>query len=306
MDFYQKYELIDPLPGEGTRSFRARQIATGREVAVHLLVGGKTPENEAMLTRLRALPEGSLRKLIEVGDNEGTTVRRHRGAAVSASGGMAGGTGARERARPLAIHARGDLEDTRGAGAPATARPSRAIAGAGRIHTNVPAGRRPRSSAGDAAAGRVYAYVSGIPCAGITAAGADAASGIAGYVRDQDHALSGSTEPACGGEGSGAAVPPGGERVHPHVPDGWRFTPTACRSRATGAGCVTAWGIHAYVRKAARGGAGTGAAWPSAKAQRTRRIHPRFPIAVTQRARPRGLAGAAAPARAARRIHAYV
>src|SRR5580700_4712596 len=73
MDFYQKYELIDPLSGEGTRSFRARQIATGREVTVHLLVGGRTPENEALLTRLRGLPQGSLRKLIEVGDNDGTT-----------------------------------------------------------------------------------------------------------------------------------------------------------------------------------------------------------------------------------------
>src|SRR5580692_3659337 len=73
MDFYQKYVLIDPLAGEGSKSFRARQISTGREVTVHLLTGGKTPENEALLTRLRTLPEGSLRKLIEVGDNEGTT-----------------------------------------------------------------------------------------------------------------------------------------------------------------------------------------------------------------------------------------
>src|SRR5580692_5913893 len=73
MDFYQKYELIDPLSGEGTRSFRARQIATGREVVVHLLTGGRTPENDALLTRLRGLPESSLRKLIEVGDNDGTT-----------------------------------------------------------------------------------------------------------------------------------------------------------------------------------------------------------------------------------------
>jgi len=73
MDFYQKYELIDPLPGEGTKSFRARQNTTGREVTVHLLIGGKTPENEALLTRLRNLPPVSLSKLIEVGDNEGTT-----------------------------------------------------------------------------------------------------------------------------------------------------------------------------------------------------------------------------------------
>ena len=56
MEFYQKYELIEPLPGEGTRVFRARQAATGREVAVHLLVGGYTPENEALLARLRAIP----------------------------------------------------------------------------------------------------------------------------------------------------------------------------------------------------------------------------------------------------------
>ena len=73
MDFYSKYELIDPLAGEGSRSFRARQTAGGREVAVHLLVGGKTPENEVLLARLRALPPLSMGKLIEVGDNEGTT-----------------------------------------------------------------------------------------------------------------------------------------------------------------------------------------------------------------------------------------
>ena len=73
MDFYQKYELIEPLAGEGTRSFRAKQTTTGREVNVHLLVGGKTPANEALLARLRALPPQSMSKLIEVGDNEGTT-----------------------------------------------------------------------------------------------------------------------------------------------------------------------------------------------------------------------------------------
>jgi hypothetical protein len=73
MDFYRKYELSDPLSGEGTRSFRAKQISTGREVSVHLLVGGKTPGNEALLARLRGLPPQSMGKLIEVGDHEGTT-----------------------------------------------------------------------------------------------------------------------------------------------------------------------------------------------------------------------------------------
>ena len=72
MDFEQKYELIEPLPGEGPQSYRARQAVTGREVSVHLLTGGKTPQNEAWLTRLRALPPHSLARLIEVGDHKGT------------------------------------------------------------------------------------------------------------------------------------------------------------------------------------------------------------------------------------------
>ena len=72
MDFYEKYELIEPLPGEGTKSFRAKQISTAREVTVHLLVGGRTPDNDALLTRLRAIPAQSFSKLIEVGDNSGT------------------------------------------------------------------------------------------------------------------------------------------------------------------------------------------------------------------------------------------
>jgi len=73
MDFYQKYNLIEPLAGEGTRSFRAKQASTGRDVTVHLLVGGRSPENDVLLARLRALPPQAMGKLIEVGDNEGTT-----------------------------------------------------------------------------------------------------------------------------------------------------------------------------------------------------------------------------------------
>ena len=67
MDFEQKYELIEPLPGEGPRSFRARQKGLGRDVTVHFLVGGQTPENQALLARLRTLPPNSLARLIEVG-----------------------------------------------------------------------------------------------------------------------------------------------------------------------------------------------------------------------------------------------
>ena len=73
MEFHQKYELIEPLPGEGPKSFRARQSALGRDVTVHFLVGGQTQENQWLLARLRALPPNSLARMIEVGINsEGT------------------------------------------------------------------------------------------------------------------------------------------------------------------------------------------------------------------------------------------
>ena len=73
MDFSQKYQLIELLPGEGVQSYRARQTNTGRDVTVHLLVGGKTPENEAFLVRLRAMQPHSMAKLIEVGEYQGDT-----------------------------------------------------------------------------------------------------------------------------------------------------------------------------------------------------------------------------------------
>ncbi|MEO8595729.1 MAG: hypothetical protein ABI759_20585, partial [Candidatus Solibacter sp.] len=73
MDFTQKYQLIELLPGEGVESYRARQTNTGRDVTVHLLVGGKTPSNEAVLVRLRAMLPQSMAKLIEVGEHQGNT-----------------------------------------------------------------------------------------------------------------------------------------------------------------------------------------------------------------------------------------
>src|ERR1017187_3943951 len=73
MEFQQKYQLIELLPGEGVQSYRARQTNTGRDVTVHVLVGGKTPENEAFLIRLRALQPQSMAKLIEVGEHQGAT-----------------------------------------------------------------------------------------------------------------------------------------------------------------------------------------------------------------------------------------
>src|SRR5260370_16103473 len=71
MDFSKKYQLMELLPGDGVRSYRARQMNTGREVTLHRLVGGKTAENEAFLVRLRAMQPHSMAKLIEVGEHEG-------------------------------------------------------------------------------------------------------------------------------------------------------------------------------------------------------------------------------------------
>ena len=71
MDFKQKYTLLDPILGAGSRSFQGRQISTGREVTVHLLEGGTTPETQALLDRLRSLPPQCMSKLIEVGEADG-------------------------------------------------------------------------------------------------------------------------------------------------------------------------------------------------------------------------------------------
>ena len=73
MNFSEKYHLIEPLPGEGVLSYRARQTNTGRDVTVHFLMGGKTPQNEAFLVRLRAMQPASMAQLIEVGEHEGAT-----------------------------------------------------------------------------------------------------------------------------------------------------------------------------------------------------------------------------------------
>src|SRR3982750_499699 len=72
MDFTQKYQLIELLPGEGVESYRARQTNTGRDVTVHLLIGGKqVPSNEAFLVRLRGMHPQSMARLIEVGEHQG-------------------------------------------------------------------------------------------------------------------------------------------------------------------------------------------------------------------------------------------
>jgi hypothetical protein len=71
MDFRKTYTLIESIPGEGANSFRGRQLASGRDVTIHLLPGGSLA-NETSLARIRTLPAESLSQVIEVGENDGT------------------------------------------------------------------------------------------------------------------------------------------------------------------------------------------------------------------------------------------
>ncbi len=67
MNFYPRYELMERLPGEGIWSFRARDIATGKPVTVHLLVDGSDPEYDTLLQRVRRLAALSSSLIVEIG-----------------------------------------------------------------------------------------------------------------------------------------------------------------------------------------------------------------------------------------------
>jgi hypothetical protein len=74
MDVNREYELLEAIPGAGPRSFRARRNSSGQEVTLHLLPGGKTPENESVMMRLRKLPPLSQAKLVQIGEDQGSNV----------------------------------------------------------------------------------------------------------------------------------------------------------------------------------------------------------------------------------------
>src|SRR5687767_3192675 len=68
MSFYTQYELQEPIPGGTVRSFKARQIATQREVRVHLLVG----QNDEVMRQLRILSPEKRPLIVDQGNNDGT------------------------------------------------------------------------------------------------------------------------------------------------------------------------------------------------------------------------------------------
>jgi hypothetical protein len=70
MEFQKKYAFTEPIPGEGASSFRGRQLTSGRDVSIHLLPGGRAV-NESFLARIRNLPNDTLAKLVEIGEDNG-------------------------------------------------------------------------------------------------------------------------------------------------------------------------------------------------------------------------------------------
>ncbi len=71
MEFHQKYELLDLLKDEGVKVFNAREISTGRRIAVFLFVGEQARLHAELLKQLRASLRPDRTDLLEVGDNQG-------------------------------------------------------------------------------------------------------------------------------------------------------------------------------------------------------------------------------------------
>src|ERR1017187_2623898 len=67
MSLYKRYDLIEPIPGGAVKSFKARQISTGRDVRVHLLAGG----DQALQRQVRAVAPEKRRRILEEGTHEG-------------------------------------------------------------------------------------------------------------------------------------------------------------------------------------------------------------------------------------------
>src|ERR1044071_6910318 len=69
MSFYQQYELQELIPGGTVKTFKARQIATGRDVRVHLIVSN----SQSVLRQVKALVGEKRSLVIDHGEDSGTT-----------------------------------------------------------------------------------------------------------------------------------------------------------------------------------------------------------------------------------------
>src|SRR3974377_1025570 len=71
----QRYEFLEPVPGlvvHSDKALRSRQISSGRPVTVHLLAGGHSMENAALLQELETLATEHRGRVLEVSDYYGT------------------------------------------------------------------------------------------------------------------------------------------------------------------------------------------------------------------------------------------
>jgi hypothetical protein len=72
MNFDEKYQLLDLLQDESSKTFAAREISTGRQVTVFLFIGEQARLQIDLLERIRTADRKQFPELIEVGDNQGT------------------------------------------------------------------------------------------------------------------------------------------------------------------------------------------------------------------------------------------
>ena len=71
MSFYERYELLDLSRDGFLKTFAARQRSTGREVSVHLLIGGRAAHSE-LLEKISRMAEHARVEIVEAGEHEGT------------------------------------------------------------------------------------------------------------------------------------------------------------------------------------------------------------------------------------------
>src|SRR5688572_33451065 len=71
MSFYERFELLDLSRDGSIKTFAARQRATGREVSIHLLTGGRTVHS-GLLEKISRMSEDARADIIEAGEHEGT------------------------------------------------------------------------------------------------------------------------------------------------------------------------------------------------------------------------------------------
>ena len=71
MIFHDKYELAALRGGDQEIAVPGREIASGRDVLVHLLAAGYTPENREVLAAIDKLTAEYRLRILDTGDHEG-------------------------------------------------------------------------------------------------------------------------------------------------------------------------------------------------------------------------------------------